>query len=62
MKIPVVTADHYRELLNDSDLYRELKKKLYNLAVKEFEKLKVEYQSEYKLGIHPLPIGYVGVL
>lgn len=61
MKIPELTPDNYKELLNDAHLYRELKKKLYNLAVKEFEKTKVEYQSEFKLGIHPIPIGYVGV-
>lgn len=61
MKIPELTPDNYKELLNDAHLYRELKKKLYNLAVKEFEKSKVEYQSVFRLGIHPIPIGYVGV-
>lgn len=56
-----IEGDNFLETLNDASLYRELKKKLYNLAVKEFEKSKVDYQSEFKLGIHPIPIGYVGV-
>ena len=51
----------FLETLKNASLYSELKKRLYNLALGEFEKLKTEYQSVFKLGIHEIPIGYVGV-
>ena len=49
------------EKLKRSDQYSELKKRLYRLALSEFEKQKTEYQSVFRLGIHEIPIGYVGV-
>ncbi len=50
------------ERMKDAGLYRDLKNRLYKLALAEFEKSKVKFQSEFKLGINrPIPIGYVGV-
>jgi len=49
------------EKLKRANQYGELKKRLYRLASDEFEKVRGEYQSVFKLGIHEIPIGYVGV-
>ena len=53
--------DNIVQKLENARQYAELKKKLYLLALKEFEKSKTRYQSTFLLGIHKIPIGYVGV-
>ena len=56
-----IEKDRLIERLENASQYSELKKKLYRFALGEFQKSKTRRQSVFRLGIHEIPIGYVGV-
>lgn len=53
--------ENIMQKLENARRYDDLKKKLYTIALIEFEKSKTRYQTTFRLGIHEIPIGYVGV-